>query len=156
MLTGRPIEVRVVGPTQISEQVIRDAPSNVTFTGRVERDQAQNEYRDADLFVLPTISDGFAITQLEAMAHGLPVITTPNCGRVVRDEVDGFLIPPRDSDALAEAIAVLDDDRSRLAEMSSAAYQSSQSFTIDQLRLNLSHALADPNMEGPSYDYSMS
>ena len=143
MLTGRPIEVRVVGPTQISEQVMRDAPSNVTFTGRVGRDEAQVEYQDADLFVLPTISDGFAITQLEAMAHGLPVITTPNCGRVVHDEVDGFLTPPRDSDALAEAIAVLDDDRSRLAEMSSAAFQTSQSYTIDHLRQNLARALGD-------------
>ena len=153
MLMNRPIEIRIVGPTQISEWVLQDAPSNVTFVGRVERDQVPNEYQSADLFVLPTISDGFAITQLEAMAHGLPVITTPNCGRVVHDTSDGFIIPPRDADALAEAIAVFDEDRSRIAEMSSSAYRTSHSYTIDQLRQNLSRALAFPEAEGSSRSY---
>ena len=56
------------------------------------------------MFVLPTLSDGFAITQLEAMAHGLPVVATPNCGRVVTDGEDGLIVPPADADALASAI----------------------------------------------------
>ena len=42
-------------------------------------------YRSADLFVIPTLSDGFAITQLEAMAHGLPVIATPHCAEVIAE-----------------------------------------------------------------------
>jgi len=58
----------------------------------------------ADVFVLPTISDGFALTQLEAMSFGLPVITTPNCGDVVAHGEDGYIIPIRDPAALAAAI----------------------------------------------------
>jgi len=67
----------------ITPQAVATAPANVEFRGRVTRDRATREYLVADAFVLPTLSDGFAITQLEAMAHGLPVIVTPNCGAVV-------------------------------------------------------------------------
>jgi glycosyltransferase involved in cell wall biosynthesis len=94
-------------------------------------------YTRADVFVLPTISDGFALTQLEAMAHGLPVITTPNCGRVVTDGVDGFLIPPRDPAALARAIHVLAEDPERLQAMREAARQALARFRLDQLDSNL-------------------
>ena len=74
------------------------------FHGRTGRDEAAAWYERSDVFVLPTISDGFALTQIEAMAHGLPVITTPNCGAVVMDGVDGYIVPSRDSAALAQAV----------------------------------------------------
>jgi glycosyltransferase involved in cell wall biosynthesis len=82
------------------------------------------------VFVLPTLSDGFAITQLEAMAHGLPVVTTPNCGRVVTDGVDGFIVPARDSRALADALVRLDSDRSLLREMSRNALQTVKRYDL--------------------------
>jgi glycosyltransferase involved in cell wall biosynthesis len=94
-------------------------------------------YREADVFVLPTISDGFALTQLEAMAHGLPVITTPNCGEVVRDGVDGFLIPARDSAALAKALTTLAEDPERLEAMRDSALENLARFNLDALDQNL-------------------
>jgi glycosyltransferase involved in cell wall biosynthesis len=96
---------------------------------------------------LPTISDGFAITQLEAMAHGLPVITTPNCGQVVTDGVDGFIVPVRDSQALADAIARLDGDRPLLRTMSANTLLTVQKYDLpSNARLIgdlVSHRLAD-------------
>jgi glycosyltransferase involved in cell wall biosynthesis len=91
------------------------------FPHRIPRAQAVELFRDADVFVLPTISDGFALTQLEAMSFGLPVITTPHCGNVVTEGVDGFIVPARSSDALARAILTLEQDRDRLRQMSAAA-----------------------------------
>ena len=94
----------IVGPIGISQKATASAPRNMTFHGPVSRDGTAGWYRKADLFILPTLSDGFALTQLEALAHGLPVIATPNCARVVEEGKTGFIIPPRDPQALAEAI----------------------------------------------------
>jgi len=117
-LERQKVEFLLAGPLGISEQAVRSFPSNIKVLGRVTRDQLSVYYRQAHLFVLPTLSDGFAITQLEAMAHGLPVVTTSNCGNVVTDGVDGVIVPARDSEALANVIARLDADRPRLRAMS--------------------------------------
>lgn len=124
------IEFLLAGRIGISEEALRTFPGNIKVLGRVTRDQLSVFYRQAHVFVLPTISDGFAVTQLEAMAHGLPVITTPNCGRVVTHGVDGMIVPARDSQALAEALASLDADRSLLQEMSVNALQTIHRFDL--------------------------
>ena len=127
----------VAGPISIADEHVVTAPSNVTFHGAVTRDRVREFYREADVFVLPTISDGFALTQLEAMAHGLPVITTPNCGEVVHDGLDGFIVPARDSTALAKALESLDEDPERLEAMREAARQNISRFGLDALDQNL-------------------
>ena len=123
----------IVGSIQVADDKLAAAPTNVRFHGPVSRADAVSHYRNADVFVLPTISDGFAITQLEAMSHGLPVITTPNCGEVVIDSSDGFLVRARDPAALAGAFLSLADDRDRLRIMKSAALAKSRQFTGDRL-----------------------
>lgn len=131
MLERCGVEFRVIGPIVISERAQRSAPANVRFEGPVARLDATAAYRWADVFVLPTLSDGFAITQLEAMAHGVPVIATPNCGDVVTSGHDGFVVPPRDAAALAEAISTLADDRLRAAEMSANARATVAGYSVD-------------------------
>jgi len=103
-LTHEPIRFVIAGPLGIRVEVLKEAPSNIEWLGPVPRSETARVYREADVFVLPTLSDGFAITQVEAMAHGLPVIATPNCGAVVDDGRTGFLVPPRDVVALAAAL----------------------------------------------------
>ena len=80
MLEGENIRFDVVGPAGITPEAMRSAPKNMFFHGRSTRDQTVDWYRQSDVFVLPTLSDGFALTQLEAMAHGLPVVTTRRAG----------------------------------------------------------------------------
>lgn len=104
LLEHEPVEFLVAGPLKIRKEATVLASQNVKWLGPVPRNEAAGLYQQCDVFVLPTLSDGFAITQLEALAHGLPVIVTPNCGRVVEDGLTGFVIPPRDPRALAEAI----------------------------------------------------
>src|SRR6266403_4362658 len=76
MLRDEPVEFWMVGPVQIAnaETLTRDARTK--WFGPVTRKQAAERYRAADIFILPTLSDGFAITQLEAQAYGLPVISS--------------------------------------------------------------------------------
>jgi len=140
------VEIRVVGPIGIRCEAIQSAPDNVTFFGPVARDQTSSIYQSADVFVLPTLSDGFAITQLEAMAHGLPVIATPRCGRVVEDGKDGFVIPPRDEQSLAEAIAKLADDREQIRKMGKHALSKAQQYTLNRIAKELI-SIADERLQ---------
>ncbi len=132
ILANSNIRFVVAGTVGISADAIATAPPNMSFVGSVTRDQTSDYYRQADLFVLPTVSDGFGLTQLEAMAHGLPVITTPNCGAVVDHGNDGFIVRACDSEALAGAIAELDSDRPTLQSMSAAAITKSRQFSLER------------------------
>ena len=92
----------------------------VSETGYCSYDHAPARYAGADVFVSPTESEGFSNTVLEAMAAGLPIVSTAVVGVVdcLRDDENALLVPPRDVGALAEALGrVLDDAdlRSRLA-----------------------------------------
>lgn len=130
-LMDQPVRFEVAGPVGIRAEAIRRAPPNITWRGAVPRSQAHALYRAADVFVLPTISDGFAITQVEALAHGLPVITTPRCGDVVEDGRTGFLIPPADAEALAAAIRRFCIDPGLSAAMRPACLEAASRFSID-------------------------
>jgi glycosyltransferase involved in cell wall biosynthesis len=133
----------VVGQIGISHAAVKSAPPNVTFHGRVMRDNAGEWYSRANVFVLPTLSDGFAITQLEAMAHGLPVIATPNCGEVVTHGEDGLIVPIRDSFALAGVIQNYLRNSGLLAAHSAAAVKKAARFSLE----SLSHKLRELERE---------
>jgi glycosyltransferase involved in cell wall biosynthesis len=131
LLANEPVHFDVVGPLGILPGAVASAPRNMTFHGPVSRDRAAEWYRQADVFVLPTLSDGFALTQLEALAHGLPVIVTPNCGRVVENGKTGFIVPARDARALADAILKFVADRNLSASMSPACREAVRAFSVE-------------------------
>lgn len=137
LLKGEAIHFDIVGPLGISNEVVASVTANMTFHGAVSRDRTVEFYRSADLFVLPTLSDGFALTQLEAMAHGLPVIATLNCGEVVTDGLDGLIVPASDSNALAEAFQLLIQDPEMLRSMSEATKAKVDQFSLPRLGENL-------------------
>jgi glycosyltransferase involved in cell wall biosynthesis len=137
LLEKEAIHFDIVGSIGISDEAVALAPVNMTFHGPVSRDRTEEFYRSADLFVLPTLSDGFALTQLEAMAHGLPVIATPNCGEVVSDGVDGLIVPSSDANALAEALQLLLQDPGKLRAMSDATAPKLKQFSLERLEENL-------------------
>ena len=136
-LQNEPIHFDVVGPLGISEAAVTSAPGNMTFHGAISRDKAPQFFANTDLFVLPTLSDGFALTQIEAMSYGLPVIATPNCGTVVSDGIDGLILEARDATGLAGAIRSFLDSPERLSRMRGAAKLKAAQFGFEHLARNL-------------------
>ena len=130
-LHNAPVHFDVVGSVGISSAAVSGAPPNMTFHGPVSRDRAAEWYRQCDVFVLPTLSDGFALTQLEAMAQGVPVIATPNCGRVVAEGQTGFIVPARDPQALADAILKFAGDRHLAAAMAPACRAAVKAYSVE-------------------------
>ena len=86
---------------------------HVKFLGRQFDQAIIDAYNDADIFLLPSYEEGFPLTILEAMAAGLPVISTPvgAIPEVIENGINGFLIPPRNSQALAEKLILLVENR---------------------------------------------
>jgi GalNAc-alpha-(1->4)-GalNAc-alpha-(1->3)-diNAcBac-PP-undecaprenol alpha-1,4-N-acetyl-D-galactosaminyltransferase len=91
--------------------------------------------RGADVFVLASRYEGFPNALLEAMAAGLPVVATASRGssRIVRDDVDGILVPIDDVPALAAAIAALMDDEPRRLRLGRRAMEVTERFNVEQI-----------------------
>src|SRR5262249_43050854 len=101
------------------------------WLGTVPHGRVLDLMAEHDLFVFPSLFEGFALVILEAMAQGLPVIATPNSGgtMVIEDGINGFIVPIRDAAAIAERVSRLAEDRARLSEMSRAALQRAEQMS---------------------------
>ena len=127
-LRGLPLEARVVGPIDLAPPGRRRLGAVAQLTGQVPRPEVRKHYQWADIFVFPSLCEGSATVTYEALAHGLPVITTFNAGSVVRDGIDGYIVPIRDAEALAARIEHLYHHSELLAEMSKQAFNRAQDF----------------------------
>ncbi|MBC7450863.1 MAG: glycosyltransferase family 4 protein [Cytophagales bacterium] len=107
---------------------IKDA--NIRFVPSVPHHQLNSYYASADVFVFPSLAEGLALVQLEAMACGLPIISTPNAGAedIVEDGKNGFLIPIRDTEALKDKIQYLYSHPDERQAMSTAARVTAERF----------------------------
>lgn len=83
--------------------------SRVEFTGPLNQDQVMKHYARADAFALPSFAEGIPVVLMEAMASGVPCVTTRITGipELIRDGVDGLLVTPSDSNELADALEAL-------------------------------------------------
>lgn len=100
----------------------RELPG-VRLTGAVPPERMRQVYAGADVFVLPSLTEGLSQAGVEAMACALPIVCTDHTGvnDYVRDGVSGFVIPAGDPQALAEKLRWCVDHRERLPEMGAAA-----------------------------------
>lgn len=130
-------EIYIVGgePTEEYFQLCRELGlTNIHFEGFRKKDQLAKYYKAADLFVLPTREDIWGLVVNEAMAYGLPVITTDRCVaglELVKNGVNGYIVPVEDPDALADAIRrIFSQDADQMA---SAALEAVRPYTIENM-----------------------
>jgi glycosyltransferase involved in cell wall biosynthesis len=115
--------ILVGGADSYGRKLLRNLPPNVRAPGYVPWPSLQAWFSFTDVFVFPSLAEGSALVIYQAMASGLPVITTPNAGSVVRDGVDGFVVPPRDVEAVAERLRLLAADSDLRTRMGANAAQ---------------------------------
>ncbi len=113
----------------------------VTFTGRVDNEGMASLYRCADVMINPSLADNMPISVLEALATGVPVVST-NVGGVpylVDHGKTALLVPPRDVAAMADAVLALLNDPSMAKRIREAGLESIQQYAWPNVRERLLH-----------------
>lgn len=93
------------------------------WKGYLRGDELRRAFAEHDVLVLPSVQDGFGSVICEAMAAGLPVVASAHTSGpdLIDEGVTGFVVPPRDVDALVTALGTLAEDRARCRRMGTAA-----------------------------------
>ena len=114
---------------------------HVVLHGKLPFPRIEQAYREADVFVLPSYLEGSATVVYEAMSNGLPCIVTHETGSVIRDGVDGFIVPSGDIDTLTDRLRRLSNDPALCSKMGQAALSRSADFTLAKYGDRLCSAL---------------
>jgi glycosyltransferase involved in cell wall biosynthesis len=104
-----------------------------THIPHVPHKELVNYYSEASVFVFPSLDEGMALVQLEALACGVPVICTPNSGgdSVVEEGKEGFVVPVRNAELLAEKLQTLLENPAMVKQMSESARAKATTFSWD-------------------------
>ena len=143
------IELTVCGRVVDSLDLFKPFGDRVTIRPSVSPAELEAAYQAADLFVFPSVAEGFGQVLLEALASGLPILSTTHTaapdlltgGPEVYQE--GFIVPPRRPDLLAETIDWAASHRSELAQMGHRARLRATHFTAERFRTGIATAVRD-------------
>jgi len=137
----RQAEFRLVGPIRVSGDAQKELANYTDLAGPVPRSETAEHFRWADVFLLPSLCEGSATATYEALAYGLPVICTPNTGSVVRNGIEGFIVPPAEVSPIVERLEELSADADLLVRMSHAALERAREFTLESYAQRLLAAI---------------
>lgn len=137
-LKDRPWRLRIVGPddrnpeeaarlrAQVAAHGLED---RVRIEGALDTAALDEAYAAADLFVMPSLFEGYGMVLAEALARGLPIVcTTGGAAASTVPDGAGLKVPPGDAVAFRDAVAALLDDPARRRRLADAAWQAGQSL----------------------------
>lgn len=124
------VEFRMVGPCHLAAARQRELADALDLYGPVPRAEIFEHYAWADVFLLPSVCEGSATVTYEAMAAGLPVVTTRNAGSVVLNGVDGYVVERGDVDAICDRLQGLARDRDLLDTMARKAQETAGHYDL--------------------------
>jgi len=137
-------ELHLVGPLRLAKPFLDGYAGLFKHWPHVAKAELAPRYAAADLLAFPTLGDGFGLVIQEAMCCGTPVVTTP-CGggpECITDGVDGWLVPPRDVDALVERFRAAARDRELAFAVGRAARARAERWTWTDAGAALARAVA--------------
>lgn len=119
------------------ERMVRDLglESRINFVGRIPREETLPYYQEADVFVLPSLNEGMSNAMLEALACGLPIITTRTGGaeELVREGENGFIVKHGDAQDLARALRIVAKDAILRESMGNASRSMAESMSWESV-----------------------
>ncbi len=136
---GRQVQLNCVGKIQTELLPLVVALPNVNVSPPVPKVQLRDVYGSHDVLVLPSLGDSFGLVALEAMACGLPVVVTENCGVPVPDPA--WRVPIMDSAAITQRLEHYAGDRDALAQDGKTAQQFARQFTPERYREQIRNLL---------------
>jgi glycosyltransferase involved in cell wall biosynthesis len=137
-------ELVMIGGSIVDDRdVLRQYSGLFKHISFLHQEELARYYQDADIFVLPSLVDSFAMVVIEAMACGTPVIISENTGakEIVRDGIDGFVVPVRDIDKLKEKILYFYENRDKVEEMGKNARAQVKQYTWERYRERIREAV---------------
>ncbi len=140
LLAGE-VEFRMVGPLELLPEAQKKLAASVELTGPIPRGEMRKQFEWADVFLLPSLCEGSAISVYEALAAGLPVICTENTGSVVRNGIDGYIVPIRDVMETTEILRELAGNPAALERMGESACERAADFTLSRYGERLTSAI---------------
>ncbi|HEV3054015.1 MAG TPA: flippase-like domain-containing protein [Solirubrobacteraceae bacterium] len=141
-----PAELTVIGPTPEDLEPLMLDPDGVKMPGKVDDATKREVLEQADVLVAPSLGgESFGMVLTEAFAAGTPVVASDIAGYrdVVRDGIDGVLVPHGDAQALAEALRDLYDEPERRHEMALAAKRDVERFAWPRVAAEVYKAYED-------------
>ncbi len=145
-LLGDRVELTLLG-RKTSEvcRPLNEALARHRWIPTLRHEELLAEMRRHDVLVFPSLFEGFGLVILEAMSQGLPVIATPHTAGpdIIEDGRDGFIVPIRSPEAIAEKLDLLASDRSLLAEMRFSSRRKAELHTWEAYRRRLVRLVAE-------------
>jgi len=134
-------ELHVYGSQMLPRELLDGAPDSIIFHGPVSRDEVMVAYAQSDVLIFPTLSDSFGMVVSEALASGLPVITTESAGAsgLIREGENGLIISSGQVEAIERALSWFRDERHQLQEMRENALRTAADWQWQDYRGSLSN-----------------
>lgn len=138
-------ELWLVGQMGLPQRLLENLPGKVVRRASMPRCELFEIYRRAGALVFPSLCDGFGLVITEAMSQGLAVIASENTGGpdLIQQGRNGFLVPIRDADRLAEVMQWCLDHRSRVAEIGQEGARTAASWQWSDYRVALAKVVRD-------------
>lgn len=130
-----PFTCKVVGKINLNQEIVTKYQGLCEFTGLVSRTEVVNFYQWADVFVFPSICEGSAMVTYEALMAGVPIITTENSGSIVRNGIDGYIVPMKDSSAIAQKLIAIYEGELNLSSVEEIRQYCEETFTESKRKL---------------------
>ncbi len=136
LLNNPAIHLTVCGRVVDGLELFKPFGAQVTVRPSVSIPELVHAYQSADLFVFPSVAEGFGQVLLEALASGLPILSTTRTAApdLIQEGVEGWVVEPRCPDLLAERIAWAATHRTELTAMGKAARKRAEHFSWQRFR----------------------